>query len=193
MPTEPVAVMLLVTDALQALAVPYFVGGSMASATYGSYRATADADIIADLRPDHIAPLIAQLQSSFYIDGDDMQDAIDHRRSFNVVHLDTMFKVDIFIPRDRQFDREQMARRTERLVAFDPECVAVMATAEDTVLAKLEWYRRTGSSSDRQWNDVIGVLRTQRPTLDVVYLRAWAAEIGVADVLELALSEASTE
>jgi hypothetical protein len=189
-PAEPVAVLVLVTNALEALGVPYFVGGSMASAVYGIYRATADADVIADLRPTDVEPLIARLQPDFYVDGDDILDAITHRRSFNAVHLATMFKVDVFILRDRDFDREQMRRRQMHILATSPERAVMLATSEDTVLAKLEWYRRTGGASDRQWADVIGILRVRRDTIDLEYLRHWAVALGLADVLERALIDA---
>jgi hypothetical protein len=188
--TEPVAVMLLVAEALEDLGIPYLVGGSMASAVHGVYRATADADLVAEMRPDHVAPLVARLGPDFYVDDEDIRDAIARRRSFNVVHLDTMFKVDIFVSRDRPFDQAQFARRVPQVVATDPERTAYLASAEDTVLAKLDWYRRGGGVSDRQWGDIIGVLRTQGGALDVAYLRHWATDLNLTDVLERALAEA---
>jgi hypothetical protein len=182
--------MLLVAGVLEELNIPYLIGGSMASAVYGVYRATADADLVADLRPDHVAPLVARLGAAFYVDPDDIRDALARRRSFNIVHLDTMFKVDIFVSRGRPFDQAQFARRDRQVVATDPERAAYLASAEDTVLAKLEWYRRGGEVSDRQWGDILGVLRTQGTALDGAYLRRWAAELNLTDLLERAMTEA---
>jgi hypothetical protein len=184
--------MLQVTDALEELDVPYLVGGSMASAFHGVYRATADADIVADLRPEHVAPLVARLAPTFYIESDDLVEAIARRRSFNVIHLDTMFKVDVFVARDRPFEQAQFARRTRQIIAAEPERTAFVASAEDTVLAKLEWYQRGGGASDRQWSDILGVLRARGADLDRAYLREWAAALGVITLLERALAEAAS-
>ena len=98
-----------------------------------------------------------------------------------------MFKVDIFLARGRPFDRAQWARRSEQVIATDPPRAAYVASAEDTILSKLEWYRLGGKASDWQWRDVLGVLRVQGDRLDLPYLRRWASELGVADLLQRAL------
>lgn len=185
-----IEVALLLIEQLDWLGVPYIVGGSLASSAYGFFRATNDADILADLKHQHAAPLTGALSPHFYVDERMIQDAIQHRASFNAVHLDTMLKVDIFIPRGRAFDRQQLARGISQVVQANPERRAILATAEDTVLAKLEWYRLGGESSDRQWSDIIGVLKVQDATLDLAYLRRWARTLGVADLLARALAEA---
>jgi hypothetical protein len=76
------------------------------------------------------------------------------------------------------------------VIATDPERTAYVASAEDTVLTKLEWYRMGSEVSERQWRDVLGVLKVQAERLDLAYLRRWAAALGVADLLEQALSQA---
>ena len=187
---EPIQATLLVVEALEALGVPYLIGGSLASAVHGVVRTTMDADLVADLRPEHAEPLAQALGDAFYVDAASIRDAIRHRSSFNVIHLESMFKVDIFIPKQRPFDRAQLQRRTKQVIATEPEREAYVATAEDTILAKLEWYRRGGEVSDRQWQDVLGVLKVQGNRLDLAYLRQWAASLGVSDLLEKALTEA---
>lgn len=107
--------------------------------------------------------------------------------------FDTAFKVDVFIPEGRPFDRLQFARRSKQVVATHPERTAYVASAEDTVLAKLEWYRLGGEASERQWRDVLGVLQIQGDELDLDYLRQWAVELGVAGLLARALTSLSTE
>ena len=100
-----------------------------------------------------------------------------------------MFKVDVFINKHRRFDQEQFLRRQLQVVAYEPERKVYVTTAEDIILAKLEWYRLGGEISDRQWRDVLGVLKVQAGRLDLDYLRQWAAELKVADLLQRTLKE----
>jgi hypothetical protein len=187
--TEQIVATKLVTDALDALDVPYVIGGSFASALHGVMRATMDADLVADLRLEHAAPLAQALGGGFYADVEMMRDAIRRRSSFNVIHLETAFKVDVFVAKSRPFDRSQLARRQSYLLSDDPEYSAFVASAEDIVLSKLEWYRLGGEVSDRQWRDVLGVLQVQGERLDRDYMRAMAGELNVTDLLARAFQE----
>jgi len=187
---EPVAVTLQVVEVLERLGIRYLIGGSLASAVYGVARATADADLVADLRLEHADHLVQALQREFYIDSDAVRDAIRRHSSFNVIHLGTMFKVDIFVVKRRPFDRAQLQRRRKHIVATQPERSAYFASAEDTVLTKLEWYRLGGQVSERQWRDVLGVLKEQQEQIDVAYLRKWAGALDLLDLLERALTAA---
>jgi hypothetical protein len=187
---DQIAVTILVTDALEALSVPYAIGGSFAGALHGVTRATMDVGLLADLRLDQTGPLAGALGDAFYADLDMMRDAVRRHRSFNLIHLETVFKVDIFVARPRHFDRAQLARRQLHLLSEDPERRAYFATAEDIVLSKLEWYRLGGEVSDLQWRDVLGVLKVQEGHLDHDYMRHMAASLGVADLLSGALGEA---
>ncbi len=192
MPDEPIAVTLLVVDALDSLGVPYLIGGSLASAVHGVLRTTMDTDIVAELRPEDAELLACALGNAFYADVEAIRNAIRQHGSFNVIHLETMFKVDVFVrgSKKRPFDQVQFERRVLHVLSTEPERTAYIASAEDTILAKLEWYRRGGLVSERQWRDVQGVLKVQAGCLDLAYLRRWAAQLNVADLLERALQEA---
>lgn len=187
---EPITVTLIVTDALDALGVPYAIGGSLASAVHGVMRATMDTDLVADLRMEHAESLVKVLGDAFYADVETIRDAIRRHGSFNLIHRETMFKVDIFVAKPRAFDRAQLARRQLHLLSDDPQRHAYVTSAEDIVLSKLEWYRMGGCISDRQWRDVLGVLKVQGNRLNDGYLRQMAATLGVDDLLERALHEA---
>ncbi len=109
--SEAIRVTLLVTTLLDQLGVPYVIGGSMASIIHGMLRTTMDLDIVADVRSEHVPFLVTELQDAFYVDEPMIRHAIQRRSSFNLIHLSTMFKVDIFVPKGRPFDRQQLDRR----------------------------------------------------------------------------------
>jgi len=188
MQNEATRITLLVTRTLEQIGIPYAVGGSLASSLHGVMRSTLDVDIVADMTLEHIPPLVAALSKEFYADDEMMRDAIEHHSSFNLIHYETAFKVDIFIRKARPFDQMQLERRETSIIATDPEQSVYVVSPEDIILAKLEWYRLGGEVSDRQWRDILGVLKTRAGELDLSYLRKWANELNVSDLLERALS-----
>jgi hypothetical protein len=189
--TKVLSSMIPVVDAFEQLGVIYYIGGSIASLAHGIYRATADVDIIADLRMEHVQPLVQQLQDMYYIDADMIEDAIKHRSEFNVLHLGTMFKVDIFIQKTRPFDQAVRRRvQQSRLNVIENSRLFYLESPEDVVLSKLEWYKMGGGVSDRQWNDILGVLKVQGSSLDLAYLRHWATALEVSTLLDRALEDA---
>jgi hypothetical protein len=186
---ESIKVLMLVVDVFERLRIPYLVGGSFASALYGVARSTLDADIVADIQLEQVSELVAELGSDFYIDDEMIRGAIVNRSSFNLIHFATMFKVDVFINKGRPFDHVQFKRRKKQLFATSPELKAFMTTAEDIILVKLEWYRLGNEISDRQWRDILGVLKVQAGRLDLEYMHKWAVGLNVADLLQRALKE----
>ena len=191
MQNEPIEVTLKVTKILERLGVSYLIGGSLASTLYGMVRSTQDSDIIADMSHKHIHSFVEALQDEFFIDEEMIAEAVQRNSSFNIIHRDTMFKVDVFIPSPSPFQRSQLARVQRQTFALETEMSADFASAEDTILSKLEWYRMGGEVSDRQWRDILGVLKTRTGELDLDYLRKWANELKVTDLLERALRESS--
>lgn len=187
---EVTRITLLVAKTLERLGIPYAVGGSLASSLHGVMRFTLDVDIVADMKAEHIPDLVAAFSDEFYADAEMMQAAIRHHGSFNLIHYATAFKVDIFIRKLRAFDQMQLKRRRHTIIAVDPEESVYVLSPEDVVLSKLEWYRMAGEVSDRQWRDILGVLKTRTGELDLDYLRKWGSELNVFDLLERALREA---
>jgi hypothetical protein len=185
------AAMTPVVEALEDLRVTFLIGGSVASSVYGIARATLDADLMADLRSQHVRPLVERLQATYYIDEGAVRDAVRNRASFNVIHLPTMIKVDVFVSKAQPFDRAELRRiRLDTLEDTENARTFPVASPEDMVLRKLEWYRVGGEVSDRQWTDVLGILKVQATALDMVYLRQWAGRLGLSDLLGRAVEEA---
>lgn len=180
---DPIEVTLRVIEALEKLGIRYLIAGSLASAIYGEPRATRDADLLADIKPNQAHLLLEMLEADFNISIEAICNALQHRSSFNVIHYESLFKIDIFIPKN-QFDQQELERRTLHVVAPDPEKRAYFASAEDVILSKLQWYRQGNEVSDQQWRDVVGIFKANQGRLDDQYLRATAERLQVLDLLQ---------
>ncbi len=177
-----------VAEAFEALQVQYAVVGSVAGLTHGYSRFTMDIDVVAFLHQDNVEVFVARLKDDYFVDENMIREAIRHHRSFNLLHHDTGLKVDVFIPTETGWNRQVTARREPEMM--DEETPAFwVQSAEDLVLSKLRWFRATNETSERQWNDVLGVLKMQMFNLDFEYMEKWAREIKVSDLLERALDE----
>jgi hypothetical protein len=171
--------------------IPYYLGGSMASSAMGLPRTTLDIDIIADVQAFQAGRLADALRGSFYVDQDQIGAAIERRSSFNIIHLESALKVDIFIPKEREYDKEAMDRRRRESLSGEEDAISCyLASPEDIILSKLEWYKSGGLVSGRQWQDVQGVMKVQGRELDQTYLRKWALQLSISELLEKALIEA---
>jgi hypothetical protein len=188
---DPVQITARVTGVLEKLQVRYLIGGSLASTLHGMVRTTQDSDIVAEMRPEHVADFVRALDDGFYIDAEMVAEAVSHRSSFNIIHRDSFFKVDIFVPRLRPFVEQQLSRAQRQTLSIEPLTEAWVATPEDTLLSKLEWYRLGEEISERQWRDVLGILEVQAGNLDLDYLYHWAKQLDVSDLLERALKQAA--
>ena len=187
------AVTLLVAETLERMDVPYVVGASLASSFHGIPRATIDADLVAALRADHRSHLVEALEEDFYLDPEAISRAIESRASFNVIHLETMFKVDVFVAQNDRATRQELERGVRMVVADAPERTLRIASAEDTIAHKLYWYELGDEVADRQWTDAIGVLKVAGEHLDYAYLRHTASLLGVEHQLRQALAETGRE
>lgn len=191
-PDEISAALSPVADAFDRLGVRYYVGGSIASSVRGAPRASIDVDVVAELEAAHVAPFVEALADAYYVNEQRVREAVAARRSFNVIHFESMMKVDVFVSRQRPFDRAAFDRLTrEPLDDAGTSTPRPIPRAEDVILLKLEWYRAGGEVSDRQWGDILGVLKAAGSAVDGGYLRRWAVELGVSDLLERALVDAA--
>lgn len=178
---------------LDRLGVRYCVGGSIASSVHGAARSTLDVDLAAELDEASALNLIAALRDDYYVSEIAAREAVRNRSCFNLLHFATAFKVDIFVSRGREFDRRMQERAVVDTLGGTDTLPARIASAEDIILIKLEWYRLGEECSERQWNDVTQVAKLQGNRLDRTYLRLWAGELGVADLLDRLFSEIEAE
>ncbi|HTU21474.1 MAG TPA: hypothetical protein VMG10_25780 [Gemmataceae bacterium] len=186
---ENLSVLQEVLAVLSRLAIPYALGGSWASSFYGKPRLTHDADVSVEPFSGKEAAFCSSFGEEYYVSLPAVQDAIRHRSSFNVIHFESGFKVDLFVRKLRPFDASLMARRrTVPLPDTDGQSLTFVS-AEDVILLKFEWYRLGGCASERQWGDILAVFQVQAGKLDQAYLDHWAADLGVRDLLQRARQE----
>ncbi|HLL02314.1 MAG TPA: hypothetical protein VK539_17140 [Myxococcaceae bacterium] len=184
----PIDVALRVARAFDDLGLGYFLGGSFASSIQGEPRATNDIDFVVDLALAKVEPLVERLGPDFDVDAESLEEAVRLRRSWNIYYLPTAVKIDLFILQDSPFDRSEFSRR--RPIEVRSGEAIVVKSAEDTVLRKLLWFVAGGGVSDRQWRDIVQVLRVSGPVINVDYLVHWAGQLGVSELLVRARDEA---
>lgn len=164
---------------LDGVGIPHMLVGSFASSSYGALRATQDIDIVIDPTAGALELFVTAFdEDRFYLNPDAARLALADRDQFNLIDVTTGWKVDLMIRKERPFSRSEFARRT-RITILDVD--VWVATAEDTVLAKLEWAAMGGS--DRQVVDAATVLSVGGTALDQGYLDHWAAELGISPLL----------
>jgi hypothetical protein len=176
-----------ITAALNGVGIRYAIGGSLASSARSIWRTTLGVDIVAAIAPAQAEVLVQALGKDWYADVDEIRTSIAAGRSFNVIHIKNALKVDVF-PAREPFHRTQLDRATV-LPLGDEGIPCLVTTAEDILLAKLRWYADGGQVSERQWDDVTGII-VQNPTLDWEYVNSWAARLHVADLLDRARADA---
>lgn len=187
-PVDPIALAIEVSRLLDSLAIEHTVGGSIASSFAGEPRSTINIDIVAAIREADIEPLVAALSADFYVDAAAVRRAVREKGTANLIHQPTQLKIDLFVAGGTPLDHRQLKRRQE--IVIGPGRRLYVHPPEDILLQKLHWYRKGGEISDRQWRDVLGIVRVQGARLDREYLDEAAATLEVHDLLRRALREA---
>jgi hypothetical protein len=187
---NPLELALDIAVILEKLGISYLVGGSVASSFLGEPRATLDLDLVADINLEQVPEFFAILESRFYVNLEAIIEAINNQSSFNLIDLETTEKIDIFILKKQPHCLEEMNRRQKLRILSNPERFLYFPTPEDLIIQKLIWYRLGRNQSDRQWRDILGVLKVQADRLDLNYLNHWAQEKELTELLSQALSEA---
>jgi hypothetical protein len=185
---DPIWLALELASILSSLDIMYYVGGSVASSFQGEVRLTQDLDLIANIENSQIQPLIRAMVDQFYISHTAVEEAVNGKTlSFNVIHLTTTEKADIFVMKDDEFSLSQMSRRV--LHIGDRNKSFYICTPEDTILQKLLCFRMYNSESQKQWRDILGVLKLQKELLDFDYLGEWGKKLNLTELLVQALRE----
>jgi hypothetical protein len=184
MSAEPIRILLRVAGILEELAILYLTGGSVASSIFGIPRATQDIDLVVDLPEAKVESFVHAMKGNFYIDHDTVTQAVRRCSSFNAIHFETVQKIDFFVRDQSDFAHEEMRRRIAVVVDDASQSKVFLASPEDIILQKLVWYRMGARISERQWNDVLGVVKVQGERLDRAYISRWAGKLSVADLVE---------
>ena len=179
-----VAALAPVVAAFRQLKIRHYVGGSVASSFHGAARSTMDVDLVCEFAADQIEAFVACFDADFYVSESAIRDAVHRKSCFNLIHLPTSFKVDVFVSRQRPFDLESMRRATPECLGRNRTVEVPIATAEDAIISKLEWYRKTNETSERQWDDVSRLITLLGNTADLDYLRTAAESVGVSNLLK---------
>jgi hypothetical protein len=177
---------------LAAMNAELVIGGSVAGSMYSNPRHTQDADVSLEPFPGREEELVRLLSDDYVVSLPAVRSAVERRSTFNVIRKTTSFKIDVFIQGSRPFDRASRQRRRPLPAEFPGDAIVYVHSPEDIILQKLAWYRLGNEISDRQWTDILGILRMQRGHLDGDYLEHWAKELGVGDLLRRATEELDT-
>ena len=176
-----------VITALESCGIAYMATGSIVSSLQGEPRMTHDIDLVVDVQPSHVAPLMAAFPApGFYLAESGVQLAIRHQQMFNLLVPDTGEKVDFWLLTGELFDQSRFARRMTLTIN---DLSLIVSSPEDTILAKLRWAKLAGGS-EKQHQDALRVYEIQFAELDQAYLNHWSHALGVADLLARVRNEA---
>jgi hypothetical protein len=174
----------------ESLTIPYYITGGVCAIAYGEPRTTRDLDVVVEVGMSEIMPLVERLEAEgFYCPPGAVSDIQAGRgRVLSVTHMQLVLNADIVLTADTEFDRSKMERRNLEAIGLDESEQFWLASPEDVILAKLLWGRQ--SQSEKQWRDVLGVLKVQGDSLDFDYLNHWAAQLDLTELMQQAIAAA---
>lgn len=179
---------------LQKLGIPCYLGGSLATSIHGNPRSTIDADLVADIQPEEVETLFAQLETIYHAHLETIRLAVDSRDSFNLLHKEMLVKIDVFVLRHYRYERQVMDRiQALAIDVNNPNDLLPFCSVEDIILNELMWYDQGGRTSERQWSDIVIVMKVQAEALDRAYLDEWSAYLDVSGLLVDALKAAGLD
>lgn len=161
--------------------IAYMITGSTAGNRWGVPRSTHDVDVVVQFSPPEVPKVVAAFESEYFIQEISVRSIFRPPHQFNAIDNESGGKIDFWLLAQSPYEQQAFRRRRQEWILGEP---AYVATAEDVILSKLRWCKL--SHSDRQLDDVAGIVAVQGETLDQSYLRRWAKEIGVEDTLEKA-------
>jgi len=179
-------------EVLDTLGIPYAIGGSIASSMYGTVRFTRDADIGIYPFTSVADKFYEQLKDEFYVNEEAMQKALNCCGSFNIIHFETAFKIDLFLLGPSDFEQQLLVRSKMVRLGESPESDLCFVSPEDVILLKLRRLNESDAFSENQWDDILGVLAVQGRALNFGHLSEYAQVLGVEEILERAIVEAAT-
>jgi hypothetical protein len=194
-PADLVTVMNPAIAVLEQLAIPYYLAGSVASSLHGMQQVAQDVDLVADLHDQHLDTLIPLLQRAYVVDEQMIHEAMVQRTSFAAIHLASLMRVDVILPKPRPFD-EQMRQLLVRDTLDEASPPYPLASAYEMIVFKLDRYyrdeqsRTDGMVDDAEWNDILGMLKVRGPNLDLTVLERWAKTLNMTDAFVRALVDA---
>lgn len=180
--TESVGVLNEIVSIFEELSINYFLTGSLASGVRGEFRATNDIDIVAELKSKDVVKFVDSASKTFFADIEHVTNAVAAQKSFNLIHIETIIKVDIFTRID-SLQIEQLKRSTPVEIPGIDLPVKI-ASAEDIIISKLVWYQKGGRVSERQWRDIQGVLAINGSAIDRSYIFQWCEQLEISDLAE---------
>jgi hypothetical protein len=187
---DPSEIARMLHSIFELMSIRYYITGGVCAIAYGEPRTTRDLDVVVQVESTEIAPLVKQLEAvGFYCPPGAVEEIqAGGARVLSVTHMQLVLNADIVLNADTEFDRSKMERRRLEAIGLDESECFWLASPEDVILAKLRWGKQ--SQSEKQWRDVLGVLKVQGETLDFDYLRSWSSRLELTELVESAIAAA---
>ncbi|RJP30659.1 MAG: hypothetical protein C4536_09535 [Actinobacteria bacterium] len=180
-----IEILLQTAERLNSMRIPYMVTGAFAVTYYGKPRSTHDIDLIVEIDMSDTESLHEVFYKDFYASKEAMEEAVRHHSMFNLIHNETLTKIDFWMLEDTVFDRERFSRRVEGELRGAP---VFFSSPEDIVIVKLDWFKKTGIH--KHYEDALGIVLVQQDSLDFEYVRDWCERGSTSELLERLLGEA---